>query len=92
MDPSQYIAQERFDKTYITSSEIGQRLEVTRPAIHFRRKQGLLPCAISVPGNQLFIWERSFIEPHLRRWEEQLNSKRVKTSHDKSAALGSTTN
>lgn len=78
MDPSQFIAQERFDKTYITSSEIAQRLEVTRPAIHFRRKAGLLPCAITVPGNTLTIWERESIEPHLRKWEEQLQSKRVK--------------
>mgnify|MGYP002737180392 CR=1 FL=1 len=92
MNPLEYIAQKRFDEMYITSSEIAQRLEVTRPAIHFRRKHGLLPCAISVPGNQLFIWERSFIEPHLRKWEEQLNSKRVKTSNDEQAALGSTSN
>ena len=77
MDPSEFIAQERFDKTYITSSEIAQRLEVTRPAIHFRRKAGLLPCAITVPGNTLTIWERESIEPHLRKWEEQLQSKRV---------------
>lgn len=76
MDPSEYIAQDRFDKAYITSSEIAQRLSVTRPAIHFRRKAGLLPNAITVPGNQLFIWERDFIEPHLRKWEEQLQSKK----------------
>ena len=78
MDPSEFIAQERFDKTYITSREIAQRLEVTRPAIHFRRKAGLLPCAITVPGNTLTIWERESIEPHLRKWEEQLQFKRVK--------------
>lgn len=80
MDPSEFIAQERFDKTYITSSEIAQRLSVTRPAIHFRRKAGLLPCAIAVSENQLFIWEREPIEPHLRKWEEQLQSKRVSSA------------
>ena len=77
MEPSEFIAQERFDKAYITSSEIAQRLSVTRPAIHFRRKAGLLPTAIAVSENQLFIWEREPIEPHLRKWEEQLQSKRV---------------
>lgn len=77
MEPSEFIAQERFDRTYITSTEIAQRLSVTRPAIHFRRKAGLLPDAITVSGNQLFIWEREPIEPHLRKWEEQLQSKRV---------------
>ena len=81
MEPSEYIAQKQFDETYITSSEIAERLSVTRPAIHFRRKAGLLPCAIRVTGNQLFIWERVFIEPYVRKWEEQLKaSKRVHTS------------
>lgn len=80
MDPSEFIAQERFDKTYITSSEIAQRLSVTRPAIHFRRKAGLLPNAIAVSENQLFIWEREPIEPHLRKWEDQLQSKRVSSA------------
>ena len=76
MEPSQCIAQERFDRMYITSSEIAQRLDVTRPAIHFRRKSGLLPNAISVPGNQLFIWERDPIEPYLAKWAEQLKAKK----------------
>ena len=78
MEHSEYIAQQDFDEAYITSSEIADRLSVTRPAIHFRRKAGLLPCAITVPGNTLTIWERESIEPHLRKWEEQLQSKRVK--------------
>lgn len=77
MEPSQYIAQQRFDAAYITSSEIAKRLNVTRPAIHFRRKAGLLPDAITVPGNQLFIWERQKIEPYLLKWEEQIQSKRT---------------
>jgi len=75
MEPSEYIAQQRFDRTYITSSEIAQRLGVTRPAIHFRRKAGLLPNAITVPGNQLSLWERDQIEPYLRQWEEQIKAK-----------------
>lgn len=79
MDPSEFMAQARFDSMYITSTEIGQRLNVTRPAIHFRRRDGLLPDAIQVSGNQLYIWERSKIEPHLQRWEEQLKAKREKT-------------
>lgn len=77
MEPSEYIAQKRFDEMYITSSEIAQRLNVTRPAIHFRRKAKRLPNAITVPGNTLTIWERDQIEPHLRKWEEELKTKRV---------------
>lgn len=79
MDPSEYVAQDTFNKTYITSSEICQRLNVTRPAIHFRRKAGKLPNSISVYGQQLLIWERAQIEPHLLEWQEQINTKRGST-------------
>lgn len=76
MNPSEYLAQERFDRMYITSSEIAQELSVTRPALHFRRKAGLLPDPIIVPGNQLVIWERETIRPWINKWKEQLASKR----------------
>lgn len=68
--------QARFDRAYITSSEICNRLGVTRPAIHFRRKSGLLPDAIQVYGQQLLIWERAAIEPYLVEWEISLRAKR----------------
>lgn len=92
MEPSQFVAQQRFDTLYITSSEIAKRLEVTRPAIHFRRKSGDLPDAISVSGGSLTVWERDKIEPFLRKWEQELQSKRVKGNNDESAAVGSTSN
>lgn len=76
METSASIAQERFNRTYITSSEICQRLQVTRPAIHFRRKAGNLPDSINVYGQQLLIWEREPIEPWLVKWEESLRAKR----------------
>jgi predicted DNA-binding transcriptional regulator AlpA len=69
-------AQERFDASYITSSEICQRLKVTRPAIHFRRQAKLLPDPIQVFGRQLLIWERDAIEPWLQKWQESLQAKR----------------
>ena len=78
MEPSTMLAQERFNRTYITSTEICQRLEVTRPAIHFRRKAGLLPNSIHIYGQQLLIWERGPIEPYLLKWEESLAAKRGK--------------
>ena len=71
-------AQARFDRRYITSSEIGERLQVSRPAIHFRRKAGLLPDPIVVHGNQLQMWERDAIEPHLVEWEKSLTERREK--------------
>jgi len=70
-------AQQRFEKRYITSSEICTRLNVSRPAIHFRRKAEKLPEAIAVHGNQLLMWERDFIEPYLQEWEASLNAKRT---------------
>ena len=80
MDPVEFIAQDKFDKAYITSTEIAKRLQVTRPAIHFRRNAGLLPGAIRVSDNQLFIWERDNIEPFILKWEAQLQSKRPVTT------------
>lgn len=83
MKPSEFLAQERFDRMYITSTEIAQRLNVTRPAIHFRRKAGLLPNAITVHGNQLSIWERDEIEPFIRQWEDQIQAKHKKATGNK---------
>ncbi len=69
-------AQEQFDEEYITSSEIYKRLGVTRPALHFRRRSGQLPGAIHVFGQQLIIWRRREIQPHLDKWDEALRAKR----------------
>lgn len=71
-------AQERFDEKYITSSEIVKRLNISRPAVYFRRKQGLLPDSITILGQQLVIWERKQIEPYLLQWETHLNNYRAK--------------
>jgi hypothetical protein len=76
MDTPNVSAQERFNEAYITSSEICQELEVTRPAIHFRRKAGLLPDAIIVTGQQLVLWERDKVKPFIDQWRTQLLAKR----------------
>ena len=73
-------AQQRFEQNYITSSEICNLLGVTRPAIHFRRKAGLLPEAIQVYGQQLLIWEREQIKPFLVEWDLSLKAKRGLTA------------
>ena len=75
METSQFLAQDRFSRTYITSSEIVRRLGVTRPALHFRKKAGKLPNAITVEGGQLSLWEREQIEPHLQQWEEEIRKR-----------------
>ncbi len=75
MEPSEYMAQKRFDETYITSTEICERMKVSRPAVHFRRKNGHLPNAIRVYGQSLFVWDRQQIEPKLVEWENQINKR-----------------
>lgn len=63
-------AQEQFDRTYISSSEISRRLNVTRNAVILARSRGLLPDEIMVEG-QLTLWNREHIEPYLQAWEER---------------------
>lgn len=77
---SNITAQEEFDKKYITSTEICENLEITRPAIHFRRKAGKLPDCIKVHGQQLLIWERDKITPFLKEWEYAISSSRRRRS------------
>lgn len=80
MNPESNTPQNRFDRTYITSSEICNELAVTRPAVHYRRTGGKLPGAIQVYGQQLLIWEREGIRPHLNAWKAELESKRSLTT------------
>lgn len=74
-DENATLSQRAFDVMYITSSEIRERLGVQRPAMHFRRAKGKLPGAIEVYGQQLLIWERAAIEPHLQEWEREIKAR-----------------
>lgn len=69
-------AQERFDRLYITSTEISKRLNINRTSILHARKNGKLPAEISVNGDQLYLWERETAEPYLARWEQALGFRR----------------
>lgn len=68
-------AQQRFDRTYISSQEIMRRLKVARPSISCALKRGTLPRPILV-GAQRYVWEREVAEPFIARWEEQLRALR----------------
>ncbi len=63
-------AQDEFDSTYITSSEIGRRLQVTRNAVIQARQQGRLPEPIFIEKH-LVIWKRITVEPHIVEWENR---------------------
>ena len=76
MTPESYIAQKTFDEKYITSREVCERLKVTRPALHNRRKVGKLPNPIVTFNGQLVMWEREFITAYLDEWETQIKASR----------------
>lgn len=69
-------AQEEFDSTYITSSEIGKELGISRATIVQGRDRGLLPGAITVNGGQLTVWKREPLLPYLSAWKLTLQARR----------------
>ena len=69
-------AQVRFDKQYITSTEIQERLAVTRSVILNARRRGMLPEPVVIKGLNTFIWERSIVNSYLDAWEISLASRR----------------
>jgi len=69
-------AQEAFDRHYVSSAEIVQRLGITRATVLKARRDGRLPDPIRINGSQLFIWERSTVEPYLDKWEKLIRARR----------------
>lgn len=70
--------QEEFDTAYITSSEICEELQINRVALLIARKRGFLPNAIMVNGNQLTLWRRDLIRPHITSWKATIQARRGK--------------
>lgn len=69
-------AQERFDRLYVTSTEIAHRLRVTAPTVFHARRRGDLPDPIVINRTQIYIWERALIEPAIQAYEARLASRR----------------
>ena len=69
-------SQERFDEHYITSTEIQERLNVTRSVILNARRRGMLPEPVVIKGLNMFIWERATVGTYLDAWEISLASRR----------------
>jgi hypothetical protein len=75
--PSQAtLNQALFDRMYITSLEIQQRLKVNRCSVTFAHQRGSLPQPILVGSTH--IWLRVEAEPYLLKWERNLTTKRAK--------------
>lgn len=75
-EEAQISAQEKFDNTYISSSEICRELGVTRATIVNARRRGLLPDPVIVNDIQLYLWERKTVQPYLDAWSLMLKSRR----------------
>lgn len=60
-------AHEDFHKTYITSTEIGKMLGVSRSAVIQGRQKGLLPGAIFI-DRTVTLWKREEIAPYVADW------------------------
>jgi predicted DNA-binding transcriptional regulator AlpA len=69
-------AQIRFDKAYITSGEICDRLGLCRTSVLQAKKRGTLPDSVMVGGTML-IWERAKVEPYLDAWSLILRTRRA---------------
>lgn len=76
--PAVMTAQQRFDRMYISSSEICRELEITRATIVTGRRRGLLPDPIMLNDVQLFIWERTTVRPFIDAWKIMLDARRGK--------------
>lgn len=76
MQPIQNAAQERFDSTFISSSEICKELNVSRATILQARRRGLLPHPIVVNDSQIYLWERVTVRPYIDAWKLILTVRR----------------
>ena len=66
--------QQRFDRMYVTSTEITQRCHVSRAAVTHALKRGMLP--EPVIAVQQYFWEREVIEPYIAAWNNVLAARR----------------
>ena len=75
--PEPQTAQDRFNATYITASEICARLQVAKSSIVHARRRGILPDPIVVLDGQLYLWERTTVDKYLTAWELLLTTRRA---------------
>ena len=66
-------AQQEFNRKYVTSRQIAQRLGVTRTAMFNARQKGMLPNPIYIEGVNFYIWERDAVEPYVAAWEKSMS-------------------
>lgn len=78
--PQARTAQQRFDDIYMTSSDIGRELGISRATLVQGRKRGMLPDPIVVNEGQIVLYERAIVRPYLDAWKLVLDIKKSKTT------------
>jgi hypothetical protein len=72
--------QERFDETYISSTEICQRLDVNRSTVFNGARAGKLPEGIEIKrangGAHIMLWLRSEAEPMMEEWQKAISARK----------------
>ena len=72
--------QQHFDSTYISSTEICQRLGVNRSTVFNGARAGKLPEAITIKradgGAHIMLWLRSAAEPMMVEWAKAIASRK----------------
>lgn len=68
--------QQEFDKVFISSKEVCERMGVQRSSLVHAYRRGTVPFPIQVNGGLVMLWYREAIEPHLVAWAASLAEKR----------------
>jgi hypothetical protein len=77
MSSNQKKIKEHFQSVYITSSEITERMGITRAGFLYARQRGKIPEApIVVCNGRIFIWLRSEIEPIIKAWKQEIDNRK----------------
>jgi predicted site-specific integrase-resolvase len=74
--------QEHFDRTFISSSEVCQRLGIARSTLFHGARSGKLPEAIIIKrangvGAHIMLWERDKAEPMLQEWSKAIDARKA---------------
>jgi hypothetical protein len=69
-------AQQRFERTYITSAEVCKEMGVNRTTVLAAKKCGLLPDPVIVNDKLVCLWERERVRPYIDAWKLVLHARR----------------
>ena len=70
-------AQELFDKTYITASEMMRYLNISRAGFLYGRRAGKVPEPICLNDGRLFVWERAKVKDQLEIWKNAVTARKL---------------